>query len=186
MALIQENNRQYYEGAQSFQTVIDQFEFTTTFDTKLKFLSDDPSNQSYNQNNFKIRKSGSGLPGSYEELNSTNNQFRVTGNTISFLGTGFTTDTSSSPPGAAQAVFTVPAGGIIPKIGMKFLASGSNVVWTPGQEGVRYAILNNVSYDATTNKYTVSWVQIQYGTLLYGGGSTLTTIKQCTILYLNP
>ena len=52
MALIQENNRQYYEGAQSFQTVIDQFEFTTTFDTKLKFLSDDPSNQNYNQNNI--------------------------------------------------------------------------------------------------------------------------------------
>ena len=56
MALIQENNRQYYEGAQSFQTVIDQFEFTTTFDTKLKFLSDDPSNQNYNQTTLKYIK----------------------------------------------------------------------------------------------------------------------------------
>tara|TARA_A100000172_G_scaffold385_1_gene318 strand:- start:6846 stop:8357 length:1512 start_codon:yes stop_codon:yes gene_type:complete len=177
MALIQENNRQYYEGAQSFQTVIDQFEFTTTFDTKLKFLSDDPSNQNYNQNNFKIYKSGNGLPGSYEELNFTNNQFRVTGNTISFLGTGFTTNTSASPPGAAQAVFTVPAGGIIPKVGMKLFAEGSNVLWTPGSLGVKYAILSDVSYDATTNKYTVLWPQPLYGTLLYGGGSTLTTFE---------
>ena len=84
MALIQENNRQYYEGAQSFQTIFDQFEFTTTFDTNLKFLSDNPSNQNYNQNNFKIYKSSNGLPSSYSELNSTNDQFRVSGNTISW------------------------------------------------------------------------------------------------------
>ena len=114
MALIQENNRQYYEGAQSFQTIFDQFEFTTTFDTNLKFLSDNPSNQNYNQNNFKIYKSSNGLPSSYSELNSTNDQFRVSGNTISFLGTGSTTSTSQSPPGSNEAVFTVPAGGIIP------------------------------------------------------------------------
>ncbi len=60
MALLTENNRQYYEGAQSFiadaggtagQT------FTTTFNTDLIFKSFDPQVVSYAQNNFKLYSS---------------------------------------------------------------------------------------------------------------------------------
>ena len=40
MALVTENNRQYYEGAQGYQTVLDgtTVDFTTTFDTNLEFF----------------------------------------------------------------------------------------------------------------------------------------------------
>ena len=69
MALVTENNRQYYEGAQGYQTVLDQTDFTTTFDTNLEFLSDNPANLNYNLNNFKIYSSANGLPSSYSEIN---------------------------------------------------------------------------------------------------------------------
>ena len=60
---------------------------------------------------------------------------------------------------------------------MRFFAEGSQVLWTPGSEGVRYAILNNVVYNSTTGEYTVKWVQALYGTLIYGGGGTITTFE---------
>ena len=60
---------------------------------------------------------------------------------------------------------------------MRFFAEGSQVLWTPGSEGVRYAIFNNVVYNSTTGEYTVKWVQALYGTLIYGGGGTITTFE---------
>ena len=53
MALVTENNRQYYEGAQSFAASNQRETITTTFDTDLKFFTDDKASMQYNQNNFK-------------------------------------------------------------------------------------------------------------------------------------
>ena len=86
MALLTENNRQYYEGAQSFiadaggtagQT------FTTTFNTDLIFKSFDPQVVSYAQNNFKLYSSATGGAGSYSEFTSA---YTVSGNTITVTG----------------------------------------------------------------------------------------------------
>jgi hypothetical protein len=82
MALLTENNRQYYEGAQSFQaigTVGGGETFTTTFDTNLIFYAVSSSTPSYSQNNFKLYTSSTGLAGTYTEYTSA---YTVSGNTI--------------------------------------------------------------------------------------------------------
>jgi|TARA_R110002167_G_scaffold34699_3_gene110895 hypothetical protein len=67
--LITETNEQYYAGSQIFQSVAggETTKFQTDFNTALEFGSYLPSNADYNLNNFKLYKSPSGLPGSYEE-----------------------------------------------------------------------------------------------------------------------
>ncbi len=55
--LITETNRQYYAGAQQFNTAATASvgqTFTSTFDTNLAFGGSDPASAGYNQNNFKI------------------------------------------------------------------------------------------------------------------------------------
>ena len=68
MAMMQENNRQYYEGAQSFVSAAGANQlFTTTFDTDLIFGNWNPANADYALNNFKVYTSANGLPGTYTE-----------------------------------------------------------------------------------------------------------------------
>jgi len=86
MALLTENNRQYYEGAQSFQaigTVGGGETFTTTFDTNLIFYAVSSSTPSYSQNNFKLYTSPTGAAGTYTEYTSA---YTVLGNTITITG----------------------------------------------------------------------------------------------------
>ena len=173
MSLITENNRQYYQGAQSFRLTGDKASITTTFDTDLKFYGYSTTNTSeYALNNFKLYYSSTGAPSSWAEYTSA---YSVSGNTISFAGTGNTTSSSASPPGSPFAVFTLSQSSIIPEIGMKLEATGSNVLWTGGSAGnVDFAILNAVT-DNLDGTYNVAWDQSIYGTLLYGGGGSLTT-----------
>jgi len=172
MSLLTENNRQYYEGAQGFRLNGTTSQFTTTFDTNLVFSSYNPLKTNYALNNFKIYTSSNGIPGTWSEYISA---YSVSGNTISFLGTGSTTGTSSSPPGSSFAVFTLSQGSIVPEVGMKFEATGSNVLWTGGSAGnVNYAILNSVT-DNLDGTYNVAWDLSTYGTLIYGGGGSITT-----------
>jgi len=86
--LITETNRQYYEGAQSFQVVNEtpsgpvitpSNSFTTTFNTDLVFGSWDPAEANYALNNFKLYISATGLPGSFFEVFT---DYTVIGNTI--------------------------------------------------------------------------------------------------------
>ena len=79
--LITENNRQYYEGAQSFsgnnggdpgQS------FTTTFDTDLVFYSTVTTDPQYDLNNFKVYVSPTGVSGSFTEVTS----YTVSNNTV--------------------------------------------------------------------------------------------------------
>ena len=67
MGLITETNQQYYQGAQGFLSDGVVGAFTTTFDTDLVFGSFDPASVDYALNNFKLYKSLTGTPGSYQE-----------------------------------------------------------------------------------------------------------------------
>jgi hypothetical protein len=81
MGLIQENNRQYYAGAQTFTSAASALagqKFTTTFNTDLVFGSYDPANGNYALNNFKIYTAASGVL-TYTEYTSG---FTVVGNVI--------------------------------------------------------------------------------------------------------
>jgi len=81
MALLTENNRQYYEGAQGFQGDGTTVSFTTTFNTDLIWFAASSSQDSYAKNNFKLYGSDTGFGGSYTE---TTSGYSVSGNTITF------------------------------------------------------------------------------------------------------
>ena len=84
--LITENNRQYYEGAQSFSgnNVGDSGQsFTTNFDTDLVFYSTVTTDPQYALNNFKVYVSPTGVGGSFTEVTS----YTVSNNTVT-IGVG--------------------------------------------------------------------------------------------------
>jgi len=176
MALVTENNRQYYEGAQSFAASNQRETITTTFDTDLKFFTDDKASIQYNQNNFKVYYSATRLPGSYEELHKTNIPYSVVGNVINFTGEGQTTTASAALPGENFVVFNLNTGSIEPQIGYKITLSGSAVTWTQGSAQVSYGIINSVVVDSNGN-YKCTWDQAIYGTVTYGGGNSIADVK---------
>ena len=69
MALLTENNRQYYAGAQGFlaASALAGQEFTATFDTDLVFGSFNPLETNYALNNFKLYTAA---PGAIEAVNA--------------------------------------------------------------------------------------------------------------------
>ena len=81
MALLTENNRQYYEGAQGFRGDGTTVNFTTTFDTNLQWYAAEQTNVNYQRNNFKLYTSTSGIPGTWSEIVA---DYSVVGNTITF------------------------------------------------------------------------------------------------------
>ena len=81
MSLLKENNRQYYEGAQSFTGNGSKVSFTTTFNTDLVFGAASNTNVNYGLNNFKLYTSSSAAPGSWSEVVSG---YSVSGNVITF------------------------------------------------------------------------------------------------------
>ena len=84
MAMMQENNRQYYEGAQSFTSIGGAGQsFTTTFDTDLIFKAFAPTSADYALNNFKLYTSASGTPGTFTEYTSA---YTVVDNKITITG----------------------------------------------------------------------------------------------------
>ncbi len=79
--LITENNRQYYEGAQSFSGNVGGTSgqsFTTTFDTDLVFYSTVTTDPQYALNNFKVYVSPTGVGGSFTEVTN----YSVDNNTV--------------------------------------------------------------------------------------------------------
>ena len=81
MALLTENNRQYYEGAQGFVADGVLKEFIATFDTDLIWKNASPTSADYALNNFKLYESTTGAPGTYQEVTAG---YTVVGNTIKF------------------------------------------------------------------------------------------------------
>ncbi|MCP4323632.1 MAG: hypothetical protein GY787_17635 [Alteromonadales bacterium] len=84
--MMQENNRQYYEGAQSFVSdaggTAGQV-FTTTFNTDLIFNAASSATPSYALNNFKLYTSPTGAAGTYTEYTSP---YTVSSNAITITG----------------------------------------------------------------------------------------------------
>ena len=84
MALITENNQQYYQGSQGFRGTGNALTITTTFNTDLVFTdanSWNPASENYALNNFKIYTSTTGFPGSWSEYLL---QYSVANNQITF------------------------------------------------------------------------------------------------------
>jgi len=83
MGLINESNRQYYIGAQSFiATGVVGETFTATFDTNLVFATSDPTNVNWPLNNFLLERS-TDLGTTYTPFYNT---YNVVGNTIEITG----------------------------------------------------------------------------------------------------
>jgi hypothetical protein len=82
MALISENNRQYYAGTQTFIADGVDFSFTTTFNTDLIFTTADPTNVNWPANNFYLEVSIDGGV-TYTPLYNT---YTVVDNTITVTG----------------------------------------------------------------------------------------------------
>jgi hypothetical protein len=79
MGLINENNRQYYAGAQQFLSAAGAGQtFTTTFDTNLVFGNYNPAEADYALNNFKLYKANAGDL-TYTEYTSA---YTVSNNTV--------------------------------------------------------------------------------------------------------
>jgi len=81
MALLTENNRQYYEGAQGFRGDGTTVSFTATFDTDLVFGAAEQTDVNYQRNNFKLYTSPNGIPGTWTEIVA---DYSVANNIITF------------------------------------------------------------------------------------------------------
>jgi hypothetical protein len=83
MALLTENNQQYYAGSQGFlsSTGLAGEEFKTTFDTDLVFGNFNPLETNYALNNFKLYTAAAGVQ-QYAEYTSA---YIVSNNTIKFI-----------------------------------------------------------------------------------------------------
>lgn len=83
MALLTENNQQYYAGSQGFlsSTGLAGEEFKTTFDTDLVFGNFNPLETNYALNNFKLYTAAAGVQ-QYAEYTSA---YTISNNTIKFI-----------------------------------------------------------------------------------------------------
>lgn len=163
MSLLTENNRQYYEGAQGFRSDGTTTQFTTTFDTDLKFYASKPDVEEYALNNFKIYTSSNGVPGTWVEYKNLN--YVITGNTINFGGLS-TTIATVAPSyvnyvDINSLVGTAQVGDYVEIVGATWNGTGSNT----------YAIINNIieSPDVTgATRY--EWDPSLYGSAIYASG----------------
>ena len=173
MSLITENNRQYYQGAQSFRitssggvavpTPVTQF--TTTFDTDLKFYGYSTTNNSeYALNNFKLYHSANGTPGTWTEYTSA---YSVSGNTITFGGssTAGTQGINSPYVDLITNSFTetIEVGDYVIIEGAVFTGG---VVPVPGRT---WAKINNITVSSNPAAKRYEWDSGVYGTATYDG-----------------
>lgn len=164
MSLITENNRQYYEGAQGFRFNGSTTEFTTTFDTNLKFSASQPTDANYALNNFKIYTSPTALPGTWTEYDSLN--YSVTGNTISFAGSSVTISTVA--PSSVNYVDIDNLTGSA-NVGDKVQIVGAT--WSGSFD---YAFVTAIYPSPTVTGATrYEWNGVTYGNAIYGSGQTV-------------
>ncbi len=165
MSLIKENNRQYYEGAQSFRFNGSTTDFTTTFNTDLVFKSSKNTDQNYPLNNFKIYTSSTGAPGTWSEYDSLD--YTVTGNTISFSGSSITATTSA--PSAVNYIDIASLSGSA-NIGDKIEIEGAS--WSGS---TNFAFVSSISPTPFVSGLTrYEWNPVLYGNAIYGSGQAVT------------
>ena len=173
MSLITENNRQYYQGAQGFRITSSGnigvpspvTQFTTTFDTDLKFYGYSTTNTSeYALNNFKLYHSSTGAPSSWAEYTSF---YSVIGNTITFGGssTAGTTGTGVPYVDLITTSFTETI-----EVGDYVIIEGA--VFTGGVipvSGRTWAQINNITTSVNPGATRYEWDSNVYGTATYDG-----------------
>jgi hypothetical protein len=156
MALLTENNRQYYEGAQGFQGDGNNASFTTTFNTNLVFGAASNTNVNYALNNFKLYTSVNALPGSWSEVIA---DYTVSGNTITFN--------------------TAPANGLYIVVQLKKL-DGGNYASTQQEKAYGNTVEKNygsyayVSLDDIVNNFLIAYV---------GNGKLIPSVKRTDVIF---
>ena len=160
MSLITENNRQYYQGAQSFRLTGDKPSITTTFDTDLKFYGYSTTNTSeYTLNNFKIYYSSTGAPSTWTEYTS---EYTVLGNTLSVSNSALSQTFDSNFNNYVEVLtseLTMPI-----SIGAKIEIPASE--WQSGQLGTSgFAYVTLVT--EVGNETKIEWDGTLYGTARY-------------------
>ena len=160
MSLITENNRQYYQGAQSFRLTGDKASITTTFDTDLKFYGYSTTNTSeYALNNFKLYYSSTGAPSSWAEYTS---EYNVLGNTLSLSNSALSQTFDSNFNNYVEVLtseLTMPI-----SIGAKIEIPGAQ--WQSGQLGTSgFAYVTLVT--EVGNETKIEWDGTGYGTARY-------------------
>jgi hypothetical protein len=156
MALLTENNRQYYEGAQGFQGDGNNASFTTTFNTNLVFGAASNTNVNYALNNFKLYTSANALPGSWSEVIA---DYTVSGNTITFN--------------------TAPANGLYIVVQLKKL-DGGNYASTQQEKAYGNTVEKNygsyayVSLDDIVNNFLIAYV---------GNGKLIPSVKRTDVIF---
>jgi hypothetical protein len=156
MALLTENNRQYYEGAQGFRGDGTNVSFTTTFNTDLIFGAASNTNINYALNNFKIYTSTNAQPSTWGEVTSG---YTVTGNTITFD--------------------TAPADLLYIVVQLKKL-DGGNYASTPQEKAYGNAVEKNygsysyISLDDVVNNFLVAYV---------GTDKLVTSVKRTDVIF---
>jgi len=177
MSLITENNRQYYQGAQSFRLNTNPLptavqSITTTFDTDLKFYSYKSSiNSEYALNNFKLYYSSSGTPGTWTEYT---NAYTVSGNTITI---GIVTSAVNLAAPTPQAYVEVATDSLTGTVEAGDLLLIPDAVWTPGSaSNDGYAFVDSVT-DQGNNVTRINWNPSGYGVAQYEPGVAVTVIS---------
>ena len=173
MSLITETNRQYYQGAQGFRITSSGgvgvpspvTQFTTTFDTDLKFYGYSTTDTSeYALNNFKLYHSSTAAPGTWNEYT---NFYSVTGNTITFGGSS-TAGTAGTGVAYVDLITTSFTQTI--EVGDYVIIEGA--VFTGGVipvAGRIWAQINNITTSVNPGATRYEWDPVVYGTATYDG-----------------
>ena len=173
MSLITENNRQYYEGAQGFRLVSSGTtgvpspvtQFTTTFDTDLKFYGYSTTDTSeYTLNNFKLYHSSTAAPSSWTEYTSP---YSVTGNTITFGGNA---NVGVAGNGVAYVDLITTSFTETIEVGDYVIIEGA--VFTGGVipvAGRTWAQIESITTSVSPAATRYTWNSVVYGTATYDG-----------------
>ena len=167
MSLLTENNRQYYEGAQGFRSDGTTVQFTTTFDTDLKFYASKPDVEEYALNNFKIYTSSNGIPGTWVEYKTLN--YRVTGNTINFSATA-----TAEFEGNDASYIDIPDNNLNGPVNIGDYIKITGATWSGN---TNYAVINNITDAGLSNVKRYSWDSALYGEATYSDTAVIEIIQ---------
>ena len=169
MSLLTENNRQYYEGAQSFTADGINQSFTTTFDTDLIFYAASSATDSYTNNNFKLYTSPNGGAGSYTEYTDP---YTVSGNTINITGLQFSSLNSPVPSFVSYVDITKDAFSSTIILGDTVSIPFATWDGTGSVGATTSAVISTIIDNGT--EFRLIWSATTYGNARYGLGTQVS------------
>jgi len=169
MSLLTENNRQYYEGAQSFTADGINQSFTTTFDTDLIFYAASSATDSYTNNNFKLYTSPNGSAGSYTEYTDP---YTVSGNTINITGLQFSSLNSPVPSFVSYVDITKDAFSSTIILGDTVSIPFATWDGTGSVGATTSAVISTIIDNGT--EFRLIWSATTYGNARYGLGTQVS------------